>query len=109
MATIEKTEDFNVSPEQLWEVVGNPARFEEWLSMHVKWKSELPSEIAVGSTLSEVVSVMNMPNTIDWNVDVYDAPSKIELSGTGMAGIKVAMSSSISANGDGSTLSLNTV
>jgi len=108
MGSIEKSEEFPVSPDKLWDVVGNPSRFEDWLSMHVKWKTELPETIAVGTKLSEVVSVMNMPNTIEWTVEEYDAPSQIKLAGTGMAGVKISIESGIEAAGSGSKLTIKT-
>jgi hypothetical protein len=108
MGSIEKSEEFPVEAEKLWEVVGNPARFEEWLSMHVKWKSDLPETIAVGTKLAEVVSVMNMPNTIEWTVEEYDVPSKIRLAGTGMAGVKVAIGCGVAPSASGSTLTIST-
>ncbi len=108
MGSIEKSASFPVSPEKLWAVVGDPNRFGDWLNMHQKWKSDVPAELKVGDTIVEVVSVMNMPNTISWTVEEYDAGKHVKLAGTGMAGVKIAISVNVSGDGEGSTLDLKT-
>lgn len=108
MGSIEKSASFPVSTEKLWAVVGDPNRFGDWLSMHQKWKSDVPAELKVGDTIVEVVSVMNMPNTISWTVEEYDAGKNVKLAGTGMAGVKIAITVNVSGDGDSSTLDLKT-
>ena len=108
MGSIQKSATFNVSPDKLWAVVGNPARFEDWLNMHQKWKNNVPDEIKVGDTLVEVVSVMNMPNTISWTVEELEPGKHVKLSGTGMAGVKIGISVDVTGDGDTSTLDLKT-
>ena len=56
-----------------------------WLTLHVKFKSELPAELSKGATFTEVISMMGMPNTIEWTVDEYEKPRTLSISGTGMA------------------------
>lgn len=112
MGSIQKSATFNVSPDKLWAVVGSPARFEDWLSMHQKWKNDVPDEIKVGDTLVEIVSVMNMPNTISWTVEELEPGKHVKLAGTGMAGVKIAISvdvnGGVNGGGDSSTLDLQT-
>ena len=108
MGSIEKSASFPVSTEKLWAVVGDPNRFGDWLSMHQKWKGDVPAELKVGDTIVEVVSVMNMPNTISWTVEEYDAGKNVKLAGTGMAGVKIAIGVTVSGDGETSTLDLLT-
>ena len=108
MGSIEKSAEFPVSPEKLWDVVGNPSRFDEWLNMHVKWKNEVPADLQPGVQLVQVASVLNMPNTITWTIDEYEAPKVIKLSGTGMAGVKISLTSTIAPTDVGSTVTFQT-
>ena len=108
MGSIEKTATFPVSPEKLWAVVGDPSRFGDWLNMHQKWKGDVPAELKQGDTIVEVVSVLNMPNTISWTVEEYTAGESITLSGTGMAGVKISISVTVTGAADSSTLDLKT-
>ncbi|MEJ7633511.1 SRPBCC family protein [Aeromicrobium sp.] len=108
MGTIEKSATFPVSAEKLWAVTGDPNRFGDWLSMHQKWKGDVPAEIKQGDTIVEVVSVMGMPNTITWTVEEYSPGESVTLAGTGMAGVKIAMTAAVTDHGDSSTLDLKT-
>ena len=108
MGSIEKTATFPVSPEKLWAVVGDPNRFGDWLNMHQKWKGDVPAELKKGDTIVEVVSVLNMPNTISWTVEEYTDGESITLSGTGMAGVKISISVDVTGAADSSTLDLKT-
>ncbi|EWC59389.1 hypothetical protein UO65_5335 [Actinokineospora spheciospongiae] len=90
------------TPEKTWATISDLSRFEEWLTIHQKWSGELPSEIGVGSKVTEVLAVMGMANKIEWTVDEYDAPRSLKISGTGMAGVKVSFTLSVKPEGAGS-------
>jgi carbon monoxide dehydrogenase subunit G len=104
---IEKTVEFSAAPEKVWAVVSDLNRFGEWLSMHKSWKSEIPSEITKGTQVTAVVSLLNMPNTITWTVDEFDAPKTVRLSGTGMAGVKVSIGLDVEPEGSGSKVAIS--
>ncbi len=106
MGKIEKTVEFESSPDKLWAVVSDPSRFGDWLSMHKAWKGDVPAEFSKGSQATAVVSLLNMPNTITWTVDEYEPPKSVRLSGSGMAGVKVAIGLDVAPEGTGSTMSL---
>jgi hypothetical protein len=42
---------------------------------------------------------MGMANKIEWNVDEYDAPNSLKISGAGMAGVQVAFTLSVKPEG----------
>jgi carbon monoxide dehydrogenase subunit G len=104
---IEKTVEFSAAPEKVWAVVSDLNRFGEWLSMHKSWKSEVPSEITKGTQVTAVVSLLNMPNTITWTVDEFDAPKTVRLSGTGMAGVKVSIGLDVEPHGSSSKVAIS--
>ena len=108
MGQIAASQDFSVSPEKVWETVTDLNTFESWLSLHQKWKSELPASIAVGTKVTEVVSMMGMPNTITWNVDTLEEPKALSMSGEGMAGVKITIAFTLTPNGEGTTLEMST-
>jgi uncharacterized protein YndB with AHSA1/START domain len=97
--------DLPVAPEDVWEAgFADPSKFERWLTIHTKWKGEVPTEWRPGSQVTEVVTMLGMANTITWTVDVYDVPSKLEISGTGMAGVKVRFTLTVEPSGGGSSV-----
>src|SRR5205085_12234768 len=101
------TVEFAAAPEKVWAVVSDPARFGDWLGMHKSWKGDVPAEFSKGAQVTAVVSLLNMPNTIIWTVDEYDAPKTVRLSGTGMAGVKVAIGMDVEPKGGGSAVSIS--
>lgn len=106
MSTVENTTQLAASPERVWAVVSDLAGWQDWLTIHQKWKTDLPAEIGQGTEVTGVASVMNMPNTIDWTVDEYDAPHRIAISGKGMAGAVISIKLTVRPEGDGSQLSV---
>lgn len=95
------------SPEKAWSTVSDLTRFEEWLTIHQGWKSEIPAEITVGSKITEVVSVMGMANKIEWTVEKYDEPNALTISGTGMAGVRVSFTLTVEPDSEGSKATID--
>ncbi|WP_290057871.1 type II toxin-antitoxin system Rv0910 family toxin [Amycolatopsis solani] len=107
MGRISATAELPAAPETVWAEFSNPNNFEKWLTIHTKWKGEVPAEFSQGSQVSEVVTMLGMANTITWTVDEYDAPHKLVISGTGMAGVKISFSLSVAAAGSGSAATID--
>jgi carbon monoxide dehydrogenase subunit G len=104
---IERNVEFSADPEKVWAVVSDLNRFGEWMSMHKSWKSEIPAEITPGTQVTAVVSLLNMPNTITWTIEEFEAPRRVRLSGTGMAGVKVSIGLDVEPSGSGSSVSIS--
>ncbi|MFE5501313.1 SRPBCC family protein [Amycolatopsis japonica] len=102
MAKVNVSKELAASQDKVWAVIANPSRFEEWMTLHTKWKEEPPTELGKGSQITEVLTIMGMANTITWTVDAYDAPNSFTISGTGMAGAKLNFTLSVEAKGDSS-------
>ncbi len=86
--------------DKLWAVISDPSRFEEWLTVHTKWKEAPPAELSKGATMSEVLTIMGMANTITFTVDDFDAPHTTKFSGTGMAGAKISFTLTVEPDGE---------
>ncbi|WP_024796111.1 type II toxin-antitoxin system Rv0910 family toxin [Tomitella biformata] len=106
MASVSVSVSLPTAPEKTWEGLSDLARWEDWLTIHQSWKSELPAEVAVGAQFTEVVSVMGMANKIEWTVTAVDVPSMVTIAGTGMAGVTVEFTLSVDPEGTGSTASI---
>jgi uncharacterized protein YndB with AHSA1/START domain len=110
MGQISTTVEIPATPEQVWQVISTPATYEQWLTIHTKWKGNVPETFSHGASASEVVTMLGMPNTITWTVDEFESPSRMSISGTGMAGVKVAFGFVVEADGNGgSRASVNAV
>lgn len=100
MAVARGSIEIAASQDKVWATISDPARFEEWLTMHTKWKQEPPATLTKGATFSEVLTIMGMANTIDFTVSEHDAPRFTKFSGTGMAGAQISFSLTVEATGD---------
>lgn len=100
MGKVNATVTIPAEQEKVWAVICDPSTYERWLTIHTKWK-EVPAQFSQGARASEVVTMLGMPNTIDWTVQEFEAPSRMTISGTGMAGVKSTFSMSVAADPDG--------
>jgi carbon monoxide dehydrogenase subunit G len=107
MASVSVTQALPVDPQTAWDNLSDLAGWENWLSIHQSWKSELPSEIQVGTQVTEVVSVMGMANKIDWTITELDVPSSVTIEGLGMAGVKITFTLSVAPADGGSSATID--
>lgn len=102
MGHIEATRELSASPDALWATVANPNTWGEWFTVHDKWMQEPPATLTEGATLSAKIVMLGMANKIDWIVGAVDAPTRLVLSGTGMAGVRATFEFTITPEGSGS-------
>ncbi len=107
MASVSVTHNLPVDPQTAWDNLSDLAGWENWLTIHQSWKSELPSEVAVGTQVTEVVSVMGMANKIEWTITEVEAPNTVTIEGLGMAGVKIRFTLSVAAVEGGSTATID--
>ncbi|WP_067666805.1 type II toxin-antitoxin system Rv0910 family toxin [Nocardia miyunensis] len=101
MGHIAATKDVNATPEALWAVVSDPQTWDRWFSIHECFIDEPPATLTVGSKLVAKIVMLGMANKMEWTVVGVEAPNKLTLGGTGMAGVKVEFTFDISANAAG--------
>ena len=56
--------------------------------MHDRWLEDPPATLTPGAKLTAKIVMLNMANKIEWTIVSVDAPTKLVLGGTGMAGVK---------------------
>lgn len=91
MAKLELSRELSLPPEQTWAHASNLAELGDWLSMHQGWRSELPAELAVGTTLVGVAGAKGMRNRVTWTVRKVDPPRLLEITGDGVGGTKYGL------------------
>ncbi|MFD4295279.1 SRPBCC family protein [Rhodococcus sp. NPDC058505] len=107
MASVSVSASLPAAPDKTWDALSDLSRWEEWLTIHQGWKSDLPTEVALGVRFTEVVSVMGMANKIEWTVTEVDAPNLVRIAGTGMAGVTVEFTLRVEPEGSGSKASVD--
>ncbi|BBX61151.1 hypothetical protein MSAS_03250 [Mycobacterium saskatchewanense] len=104
MAAVDLTADVPMSPQDMWDRVSDLSDLGDWLVMHEGWRSELPDELAVGTQVVGVARAKGFRNRVTWTVTEWDPPHQVALSGSGKGGAKYAVSLTVRATDDGSTL-----
>lgn len=89
------------TPDKVWAAISTPSTYEEWMTIHTKWKSDVPEVFSEGVVADEVVTMLGMANTISWKITQFDAPTTLTMSGTGMAGVKSTFTLSVDSDGNG--------
>lgn len=101
MGHIEATKNVNATPEALWAVVADTSTWDKWFSIHERWIDEPAATLAEGAKLTAKITMLGMANKLEWTVAALDAPNKMVLNGTGMAGVKTNFTFNINANPEG--------
>ena len=63
--------------------------------MHEGWRSELPSDLRVGTTIIGVAGAKGMRNRVTWTIRELDPPRLIGITGDGVGGTKYALKMSV--------------
>lgn len=103
MATVDVCVSSEMAPERAWALASDLSRFDDWLTIFGGWRSEVPSEVEVGTTVSSAIKVKGFRNVIHWRVTRYDEPKEIELIGTGRPAICIALRLCVKDDDPGST------
>lgn len=106
MGHIEHSKHLNATPEALWAVVADPQTWDKWFTIHERWMEEPPATISEGSKLVAKVVMLGMANKFEWDVRKVDAPTSLTLGATGMAGVQVEFTFTITPSDGGSDFSV---
>ena len=101
MGKVKATVAIPATPKQVWDVFSDPGTYDQWLTIHTKWKGDVPERFYAGATADQVVTMLGMANTISWTVREFDEPSKLTIGGTGMAGVKTTFTLGVSSDDNG--------
>lgn len=91
MASVDVSVASDLDPQAAWALASDLSRFDEWLTIFGGWRSEVPSQIEVGTCVSSLIKVKGFRNTIHWHVTRYDEPKMIEMVGRGRPGIRICL------------------
>lgn len=91
MAKLELSRNLSLTPDVAWAHVSNLEDLGDWLQMHQGWRSDLPDELAVGTTIVGVAGAKGMRNRVTWTIRKLDPPTAIEITGDGVGGTKYAL------------------
>ena len=91
MAKVELSRKLSISPEDAWSHVADLSSLGDWLTMHQGWRSDLPDELAVGTTIVGVAGAKGMRNRVTWTIEELDPPKLLGITGEGVGGTRYAL------------------
>jgi uncharacterized protein YndB with AHSA1/START domain len=106
MAKLELTRKLSLPPEQAWAHVSDLSKLGDWLQLHQGWRSELPEQLAVGTTIVGVAGAKGMRNRVTWTVHEFDPPRSLEITGDGVGGAKYALTMTVAPIDTGSAFTV---
>jgi hypothetical protein len=106
MAKLELSRDLSLDPQTAWDHASNLNELGDWLVMHEGWRSDIPDELTVGTTLIGVAGAKGMRNRVTWTVRKLDAPRLLEVVGKGVGGTKYGLKLSVKPTATGSTFAV---
>lgn len=106
MASVDVSVSSEQSPREAWALASDLERFGEWMTIFGGWKSDVPSEVQLGTKVSSLIKVKGFRNVIHWEVTSFDLFKRLEMRGTGRGGVRIALDMAITDNSPGSTFHL---
>jgi uncharacterized protein YndB with AHSA1/START domain len=90
-------------PEKVWDVLMDPERLADWVSIHQKLKDAPAAPLRQGDELTQSLRLAHKNFDVHWEVKEADAPRKAVWEGRGPIRSKASVVYELSPNGEGST------
>ena len=95
MAKLELSRELRLSPERAWEHASNLNELGQWLVLHEGWRSAVPDELGVGTTMVGVAGAKGMRNRVTWT------PRLLEVTGKGVGGTRYGLKMAVRPTSSG--------
>lgn len=96
MPSVTRSIELGVPQAEAFALATDPARFEEWLTVHNGWPDGVPV-VEPGGRFRQNLKIMGMPADVKWTVEELDPGSRLVLRGAGP--LSVALVTTITADG----------
>lgn len=90
MPSIDRTTEYDATPEELWAVISDLSTWPEWLTFLNSWAAAPPA-LAPGAKLEGQITIMSIPMAVSWNVDECTPMTSLTVSGLAVLNSRVAM------------------
>ena len=100
---VERDITISAPPKKVWEVLMDPKRLADWVSIHQKLKSAPNGILTEGDKLTQCLRLMHKNFDVSWKVEQADEPHKAVWEGRGPVRSKAAVVYELEPDGDGGT------
>ncbi|MGY5074291.1 type II toxin-antitoxin system Rv0910 family toxin [Streptomyces sp. SID14515] len=106
MAKGVSTIELAASTEDVWTLLSDRTRYDEWLSVHYAWPDGSPADLKVGDVFAQQLKLMGPPSTVRWTVETHKSGTLLELTGQGPTEVGARFSYAVVPTESGSSVEL---
>jgi uncharacterized protein YndB with AHSA1/START domain len=104
MSTVQAKTEIQAPIERVWEVVMNPDRLKDWVTIHRAVKDVSSRPLQQGATMDQVLHVRGVSFRVHWTLTEVNPPDRAEWEGRGPAYSRARIRYELSRNGDQATV-----
>jgi uncharacterized protein YndB with AHSA1/START domain len=104
MSIVHTTIDIHAPLDRVWEVVMDPARLKDWVTIHRAVRDVSDSRLRQGSTMEQVLHIRGVSFKVHWMLVDLNAPNVAEWEGRGPAHSRARIRYGLTDQGNGQTL-----
>jgi carbon monoxide dehydrogenase subunit G len=102
---VERTIEIGVPPHRVYEVVMDPQRLQEWVTIHHSLKEAPQEELAKGSKLTQRLKLAGKKFEVRWTVVEDECPDRVVWEGKGPVRSEASVVYAFEPNGSGTRFS----
>jgi uncharacterized protein YndB with AHSA1/START domain len=99
MGHIEHSGTIPAPVEAVWATIVDLSTWNQWFTVLERWMTEPPEILTEGTQLSAKIVMLGMANKIEMTFDEVEAPRRLVMGGTGMAGVKCSFTMTLEPAG----------
>lgn len=103
MTRVHCTIEIDAPPERVWEVVMDPHRLADWVTIHRR-VSDVPSRMGRGATFEQTLNLRGAHLHVSWTVVDADPPRRAVWEGQGPAHSRASIVYELRTHGEAGTL-----
>jgi uncharacterized protein YndB with AHSA1/START domain len=104
MSTVHVKTKIHAPIERVWEVVMDPDRLKDWVTIHRSVKGVSSNPLRKGATMSQVLHIRGVSFRVHWNLADVKSPNHAEWEGQGPAHSRARIRYDLSPDGDDATV-----
>jgi carbon monoxide dehydrogenase subunit G len=102
---VERTVQVAAPPERLYELVMDPSRLEDWVTIHDHLVGDPPKRLSSGSKLTQCLRLAGRPFKVRWTVAENEPCERVVWEGRGPVGSRAKVVYGFAKNGAGTSFS----
>jgi carbon monoxide dehydrogenase subunit G len=83
--------ELDAAPDEVWDVVMDPHRLEEWVTTHSALGDETPTRLSEGDSFEQELKLSGAKFKVRWTVDECERPRGVTWSGEGPRGSRASV------------------